>query len=162
MRKMSFIVSSRLLSRLALVAVALTLFTSCHPEEESQPKLDISGTWELASITDTRAVAIGDEQVEVYVVFKTDEPAVTRAKKPVEVVPTTGTFRLYQKLGAGRFRTFNGTWSLTDATLTGVYDGGRPWGAEYQVSVDDTNKRLTLAAPTETCVYTSATLPAGL
>lgn len=144
--------------------VALTL-TSCREQETPPQPMNIDGTWELISVTDTRAVAIGDEQVEVYVVFQADEPVVTGtrgSKKPVGPVVSTGVFTLYQKLGAGKYRSFDGKWTLTDSTLSGTYSDGKPWGATYEVALEDDGSRLSLAAPTETCVYTKSKLPAGI
>lgn len=144
--------------------VALTL-TSCREQETPPQPMNIDGTWELISVTDTRAVAIGDEQVEVYVVFQADEPVVTgtrSSKEPVGPVVSTGVFTLYQKLGAGKYRSFDGKWTLTDSTLSGTYSDGKPWGATYEVALEDDGSRLSLAAPTETCVYTKSKLPAGI
>lgn len=144
--------------------VALTL-TSCRDDDTTPEPMNIDGTWELISITDTRAVAIGDEQVEVYVVFQADEPVVTGtrgSKEPVGPVVSTGVFTLYQKLGAGKYRSFDGKWTLTDSTLSGTYSDGKPWGATYEVALEDDGSRLWLAAPTETCVYTKSKLPAGI
>ena len=150
-----------------IAILSLLTLVSCNhngnnPEEEQQSKMAsaLVGTWNLITITDTRSVSIGSEEVDVYVVFEADAPAATKADlTPKE---STGTFTLYQMLGTGRFRTFRGTWSLMGALLTGVYSNGTPWGAEYAVTLDDNDTRLTLAAPTETCVYTRATLPSGL
>lgn len=145
--------------------VALTL-TSCREQETPPQPMNIDGTWELISVTDTRAVAIGDEQVEVYVVFQADEPVVTGTRGSKEQVHqpvvSTGVFTLYQKLGAGKYRSFDGKWTLTDSTLSGTYSDGKPWGATYEVALEDDGSRLSLAAPTETCVYTKSKLPAGI
>lgn len=145
--------------------VALTL-TSCREQETPPQPMNIDGTWELISVTDTRAVAIGDEQVEVYVVFQADEPVVTGTRGSKEQVHqpvvSTGVFTLYQKLGAGKYRSFDGKWTLTDSTLSGTYSDGKPWGATYEVALEDDGSRLWLAAPTETCVYTKSKLPADI
>lgn len=143
-------------------------FAGCKPHEPAEDPTAkmataLAGTWNLINITETRAVTIGSEAVDVYVVFETDTPAATRAAKDQSPTSYTGTFKLYQMLGTGRFRTFRGTWTLTSTLLTGVYSNGTPWGAQYEVTLDDDNTRLSLAAPTETCIYTRINaLPAGL
>ena len=155
-------------NRLLILVVALLALVSCkhntiNPEEEQQKKMAAAlvGTWNLINITDTRSVTIGNEEVDVYVIFEADQPAATKAEVSAPMA-FTGTFMLYQMLGTGRFRTFRGTWTLTGTLLTGVYSNGTPWGAEYEVTLDDNDTRLTLAAPTEKCIYTRTTLPSGL
>jgi|GEM_PF-746900 len=127
-----------------------------EPAEDPTAKMAaaLAGTWNLISITETRSVTIGSEAVDVYVVFETDAPAATRADKDQSPSSSTGTFTLHQMLGTGRFRTFRGTWTLTSTLLTGTYSNGTPWGAQYEVTFDDADSRLTLTAPTETCIYT--------
>jgi len=155
-------------TRYFLLAICVLAFVSCksnEPEESASSKLAkaMAGTWNLISMTDTRAVSIGNEQVEVYVVFQVDETTTSTATKAATTASDpTGTFSLYQMLGTGRFRSYKGSWTLSGTTLTGVYSNGTPWGATYEVTLDDENTRLTLAAPTETCVYTRTTLPAEL
>ena len=149
-----------------MTIVVLAMVSCNHNENNKETEQDrtaaaLVGTWNLISIVDTRSVSIGNEEVDVYVVFQADEPAATKAEVQPEA-PSTGTFVLYQMLGTGRYRTFRGTWSLTDKLLSGIYAGGTPWGADYEVTLDDDNTRLTLAAGTESCVYTRATLPSGL
>lgn len=155
-------------NRLFILAVALLALVSCkhnttNPEEEQQKKMAAAlvGTWNLINIADTRSVTIGSEEVDVYVVFDADIPAATKAEVSTPAA-SAGTFILYQMLGTGRYRTFRGTWTLAGTHLTGVYSNGTPWGAEYEVTLDDNDTRLTLAAPKETCVYTRTTLPSGL
>lgn len=149
-----------ILLTLTLTLTTLFTLTSCG-EKIVDNRLDISGTWELISLTDTRSVTIGDEVVEVYITFTRDVADATRGGKVV-LTESAGTFTLYQMLGTGQFRSFTGTWNLDDTTLTGVYADGTQWGATYVVSLDDENTRLTLAAPKETCVYAKSTLPASV
>ena len=155
-------------NRLFILVVALLALVSCNhngkvPEEDPQDKIAAAlvGTWNLINITDTRSVTIGSEEVDVYIIFDADMPAATKAEISTPAA-STGTFILYQMLGTGRYRTFRGTWTLTGTLLTGAYSNGTPWGAEYEVTLDDNDTRLTLAAPTEKCVYTRTTLPSDL
>ena len=156
-------------NRFFILTLALLTLVSCkhngNPTEEenttNKTAAALVGTWNLINVTDTRSVTIGEEEVDVYIVFAADEVTATKAAAGEPSV-ATGTFTLYQMLGTGRYRTFRGTWTLTDDLMTGVYSNGTPWGAEYVVTLDDAETRLTMAAPTETCVYTRATLPAEL
>lgn len=144
----------------AFLLSALLTLTSCG-EKVVDNRLDISGTWELINLTETRSVSLGSENVEVYITFTADVADATRAGK-VTLTESAGTFSLYQMLGTGQFRTFEGKWNLDGTSLTGTYADGTKWGADYEVSLDDNNTRLTLSAPLETCVYTKTTLPADL
>lgn len=100
---------------LFLVAAAL-LIMGC--KKDSSATLDITGTWELMDIK-TKAIQIGEETIEVVMTFNADN-----------------TFALEQKLGAGRFRSYSGTWQLTDTKLSGKYSDGKAWGAAYEVSLE--------------------------
>jgi hypothetical protein len=64
----------------------------------------------------TKAIQIGEETIEVVMTFNADN-----------------TFSLEQKLGAGRFQSYSGTWQLTDTKLSGKYSDGKAWGAAYEV-----------------------------
>lgn len=148
---------------MALMLCALLTFTSCHEPELPQP-INIDGNWGLNSITDTRSAVIGEQTIDVYIHFESDAPInVTRGSK-VEPGPlvTQGVFTLWQKLGEGAFRSFKGSWTLTDNMLTGKYSDGTHWGASYEITIDDGGTRMTMVAPTETLVYDRTALPAGL
>ena len=95
--------------------------------EDLTPAVDVTGSWELSSVT-TRAT-VGSEQVSVYLVFD-----------------ASGTFEIYQKIGAGRYTRFNGKYSLNkeEKLLSGTYADGTAWGP-YEAALDGTT--LTLAKP---------------
>ena len=97
--------------------------------------IDITGTWELTGIEITKAAQLGDQTIEVIITFNADK-----------------TFALSQILGDGRAQEFNGTWALTESTLTGKYANGKSWGSSYQVSVE--NAVLTMIPETEAEIYT--------
>lgn len=121
----------RILFALALVA----LFGACKPHQPETPKIDVTGTWELESIT--TKVAIGGEQVSVYIDFESE-----------------GAFTLYQKIGAGRYTRFDGTWTIDQeaATLSGVYSGGDSWGP-YSCTCSESTLVLTTASGGESDTY---------
>lgn len=107
---------------LFLVAAAL-LMMGC--KKDSSATLDITGTWELVDMK-TKAIQIGEETIEVVMTFNADN-----------------TFSLEQKLGAGRFQSYSGTWLLTDTKLSGKYSDGKAWGAAYQVALDGSTLTMT-------------------
>lgn len=125
------------------VMTAMLLATSCG-EKEKKP-LDITGEWALQSIA-TKAVQIGSVKVDVYISFAQD-----------------GSFELYQKVGEGRYRRFDGNWSLLEDQLSGTYSDGKAWGSTYTVSMDaDRLIMLSSSATPEESVYTKATIPSDV
>lgn len=130
--------------RMILMLIISLVMVSC---KEEQPKvLDITGQWELADIVDTKSVQIGSETVEIYIDFKADN-----------------TFELWQKLGEGRHRKHEGTWTLTESVLTGKYSDGKAWGASYEVSREEGT--LTMSeqkAGLQTYIYNTCTIPDSL
>lgn len=122
---------------------AILLISSCG-EKEKKP-LDITGEWALQSIS-TKSVQIGSVKVDVYVSFTTD-----------------GGFELYQKVGDGRYRKFNGNWSLIEDQLSGSYSDGKPWGSTYTVSMDaDKLIMLSSSSTPEESVYTKTSIPSDV
>ena len=130
--------------RMILMLIISLVMVSC---KEEQPKvLDITGQWELADIVDTKSVQIGSETVEIYIDFKADN-----------------TFELWQKLGEGRHRKHEGTWTLTESVLTGKYSDGKAWGASYEVSIEDGTLVMSeQKAGMQTYIYHSCTIPSSL
>ena len=130
--------------RMILMLIISLVMVSC---KEEQPKvLDITGQWELADIVDTKSVQIGSETVEIYIDFKADN-----------------TFALWQKLGEGRHRKHEGTWTLTESVLTGKYSYGKAWGASYEVSIEDGTLVMSeQKAGMQTYIYHSCTIPSSL
>lgn len=72
---------------------------------------------------------------------------------------------LYQKIGEGAYRIYNGTYTLTTGTtadgvsgyiLSGEYNDGTPWGADYLVE-SSSNDVMTLTAGGVTETYTRVT-----
>ena len=68
------------------------------------------------------------------------------------------TFVLYQQIGEGAFRVYNGIYVLSAGTgegaryvLSGEYNDGTPWGTTYELRSEDKNAfTLTAAEITET------------
>lgn len=114
----------RFLTLLACVA----LFSACHGNdpEPTVPQLDVTGIWELSSVS-TKA-SVGSVTVSVYIDFAADN-----------------SFTLYQKIGEGRYTKFTGSYNLDKdaAQLSGSYAGGSAWGP-YSASRE--GNTLTLAS----------------
>ena len=123
-----------ILRKLALAAVCMLAVLSCGKNDPKEDKkgLSVDGIWELSSVQ-TKAAQVGGTSVEVYLEF------------------ATGNFTLYQKIGAGRYTQFTGTYKVgEDNSLSGSYSGGDAWGP-YEASVEGTT--LTLSKGSETDTY---------
>ena len=115
---------------------------SCRKAND-EASLDIAGEWQLTDMTLTKAVQIGDQKVDIYMAFASDN-----------------TFDLWQFLGAGRYQHFSGTWELSGDCLTGKYSDGSLWGNIYKVSIVD--NILTMEATqnsSDIYKYTRTTIP---
>lgn len=142
MKRILFIERASLWSGMLCLTLALCLMTSCHEREEEEV-LDITGSWTLVDLYEvgTRAVSIGSYDIDVTLVL-------TAGTTLME-----GTFDLSQTVGEGRARTFTGTWTLVETTLSGNYSDGTPWGSSYEVSLSDDKSQLTLTSKGEVYVY---------
>ena len=114
-----------------ILSAALCLLTSCEKELTLADKL--VGDWHCTA-TSTDA--------EIYVTFTAEK-----------------TFTLWQQIGEGAFRVYNGTYEFTpqeggefQALLTGEYNDGTPWGANYEVTLLD-GEVMTLRAEGITETY---------
>ena len=118
-----------------VAAAVLFAFAGCN---KSSVSVDITGEWELSGVEfpETRSVTIGSEVVSVYIEFASG-----------------GTFVIYQMLGAGRYESYEGTWTLAGDVLSGKYSDNTSWATDYQVSVEDDVLTMTVW-PDETDVYT--------
>ena len=107
-----------------ILAAALCMLTSCKKEMTLAEKL--VGDWNC------HATSV---DAEIYVTFTSE-----------------GTFALYQQIGEGAFRLYNGTYTLTGSVLSGQYNDGASWGTSYEVSATGTDT-LTLTAEGVTETY---------
>ena len=135
------------MKRLYMIAALalLCLVTAGCPSKPIEEILDVTGEWQLSQIT-TKAT-IGGQTVDVYIGFKEE-----------------GSFEMYQMLGTGRYRKFEGTWSLVDKVLSGSYTGGGTWASSYNVEMDESRTTLTLTSTdgSETDVYRKQAIPADV
>lgn len=64
------------------------------------------------------------------------------------------TFELYQKVGEGRYRKYEGTYAVAGALVSGKYSDGVAWGSDYEASFDGDNLVLTAKnGSAEVCTY---------
>ena len=113
-------------------------FVGCGKENDT-PKVDnatkVVGEWHCAP---------EGYDVDVYVEFA-----------------ATGEFDEYQRLGEGRYRHYEGTWSVEKDVLSGVYADGTEWGSSYTLSFDGDTMTLTANNESaETIIYTKTAIPA--
>lgn len=112
---------------------------------DSKKGLDITGQWELIDI-ETKAVQIGEAEIEVYIEFKKDN-----------------SFNLWQMIGAGRFEKMTGTWILNQNVLSGKYSDGKAWGANYEVGIESGNLVMTeTKQDIQTYIYRKCTIPSDI
>lgn len=109
-------------------------FVSCGGDSgEEGPVVSeaIVAEWHLISVSGISSVP------QVYVNFAKDM-----------------SFELYQKIGEGRYRKFEGTYSVAGSTVSGKYSDGEKWGSDYAASFE--GERLVLTAQNgseEVCTY---------
>lgn len=123
-----------LYTMLLLVAVVATGCKKEKPVENLTAKL--YGEWHC------EAEAFS---AEVYVAFNED-----------------GSFDLYQLVGEGRYRYYDGTWGVRNDTLFGIYSDESPWGSDYRIGIVDA-ETMTLTAlngSEEMMTYRRTTIPA--
>ncbi len=126
-----------MMKKILFVLASLAVLAGCHRNEpeDLKPAVDVTGSWELSSVT-TRAM-VGGEQVSVYLVFS-----------------ASGSFDIYQKIGAGRYTHFSGNYTLNkeEKLLLGDYADGTKWGP-YEVSLEGTTLSLNLPGGKEVDSY---------
>lgn len=118
--------------------IAALVLVSCGEKggnKQLSPSEQLCGEWHSTSLA---------VQADIYICFLEN-----------------GTFEMYQKIGAGTYRQYNGTWHLEDDILTGKYNDGEEWAAAYTVVIG--NETLTLTSKNdaaETSKYSLCTIPA--
>lgn len=118
-----------------LSAMMLFLAGCGKDNEKNKESFSIEGSWELTSMQ-TKSVTIGNQTVDVYLTF------------------SSGNFIIYQRLGAGHFASYTGTYSFTGGILSGKYSDGRSLGSTYTVEGDGDRMILSTSGGAESDVYT--------
>ena len=113
------------------ISVVFASFSCGNPDEGPVVSDKIVAEWHLVSVTGLSSVP------EVYVDFAQNL-----------------TFELYQKVGEGRYRKYEGTYAVDGSLLSGKYSDGETWGSDYNVSFDGENLVLTARnGSQEVCTY---------
>ncbi len=119
--------------------LAVAALASCQKEADTSSIVD--GEWH------TTVMTLGGESLaDVYIQF------------------AGGLFTLYQKTGEmQRYYIYEGTFTLNQDVLSGVYSDGAPWGASYKVSVaGDVLTMVAQNASKETSVYNRTAIPSEI
>ena len=124
--------------RILLIISAAFLAASCGSKEEG-PNVseNIVAEWHLTSVSGMSTVP------QVYINFAQDL-----------------SFQLYQKIGDGRYRRYDGTYTVASTLLSGKYADGQAWGSNYTVSFEGDVLVLTADnGSAEVCKYEKKALP---
>lgn len=64
-------------------------------------------------------------------------------------------FELYQQVGEGRYRKYDGTYTVTGSLVSGKYSDGEKWGSDYEASFDESDNLVLTAqnGSAEVCTY---------
>ena len=126
---------------LYILTTAIFMLTSCEKPKSVAEQL--AGDWHCSSS------AI---DAEIYATFNADK-----------------TFVLYQQIGEGAFRVYNGTFEISEGNgaegtatqhiLTGTYNDGKSWGAEYAFAITEDVMTMTAGGITETYERVSGGIP---
>ena len=95
--------------RIMIIAALFCAAVSCKKAPETSTA--IVAEWHLVEMTGASALP------EVYIDFKADY-----------------SFEIYQKVGEGRFRRYDGTYAVAEDIVTGEYSDGEDWGCSYTAS----------------------------
>ncbi|MGN1233209.1 MAG: S8 family serine peptidase [Candidatus Cryptobacteroides sp.] len=119
--------------KIIFALILATAVSACNKEEQENDP--VAGSWHLMTVTN---IDISD--IDVYLSFE------------------QGNFTLYQKVGEGRYRKYDGTYFVEGNTLRGSYSGGEKFGSDYRVQRD--KDRLTLTSDSgESSIYTLSQIP---
>ena len=118
--------------RLILALSVLAAAVSCG-EKDKGPAVSekIVAEWHLVGVSGMTSVP------QVYVDFAQDM-----------------SFELYQKVGEGRYRKYEGTYTVAGSVVSGQYSDGEKWGSDYKASFEGDNMVLTAQnGSEEACTY---------
>lgn len=119
--------------KLLMVLSVVLGSVSCGGSGDEGPQVSekIVAEWHLVSMSGVSSVP------QVYVNFAQDM-----------------SFELYQKVGEGRYRRYDGTYTVTGSVVSGSYSDKKKWGSDYDASFD--GEKLVLTAKNgsaEVCTY---------
>lgn len=119
-----------------LFVLSIALFASaCGGSKENGPEVstEIVAEWHLTDVSGLSTSAVPD----VYIEFGPEM-----------------WFELYQKVGDGRYRKYEGFYTVSGSVVSGQYSDGEKWGSDYKVSFDDGKLVMTAQnGSAEVCTY---------
>lgn len=119
-----------------LVAALICAAGSCKKAPDTTTA--IVAEWHLVEMTGVDPAGLP----QVYIDFKADF-----------------TFEMYQKVGEGRFRRYDGTYAVAETHVTGKYSDGEDWGSGYTAAFEEGHMTLTADNGSgEVCRYEKASL----
>lgn len=127
------------MKKILYILSALLILASCN-KDKGGDKTELTaenlyGDWRSTSLPITG---------EIYICFLEDS-----------------TFELYQQIGEGSHRLYQGTWALEGSLLTGKYNDGEDWAAAYNVAIADNVLTMTSNNDAaEVSVYEKSEVPA--
>lgn len=125
-----------------LFVLSIALFASaCGGSKENGPEVstEIIAEWHLTSVSGLSTSAVPD----VYIEFAPEM-----------------WFELYQKVGDGRYRKYEGFYTVSGSVVSGQYSDGEKWGSDYKVSFEDGKLVMTAQnGSAEVCTYEKKALP---
>ena len=129
-----------IMNTISKIILALSVFAaavSCNKIKGPVVAESIVAEWHLVSVSGMSSTP------EVYINFAQDL-----------------SFELYQKVGEGRFRMYQGTYAVTEFLVSGVYSDGEKWGSDYEASFDGDKLVMTAQnGSAEVCTYEKKALP---
>lgn len=122
--------------KIMVIAALFCAAVSCKKAPETSTA--IVAEWHLVEVAGMETSAVP----QVYIDFKADY-----------------TFEMYQKLGEGRYRRYDGTYAVAEDMVTGKYSDGEKWGSGYTAAFDGDYMTLTADNGSgEVCKYEKASL----
>ncbi len=104
---------------------------------------DITGEWKLVSY---QGAAASEGDIDIYLSFD-----------------SSGNFELFQKMGAGHYSAYKGTYTVTVNTVSGLYSNATPWKCDYSAALGDNSLSLTSTVNSaDYSTFTRTQIPASV
>lgn len=115
-----------------MMAIVIAAITFCACEKEKDYRKDLTGCWELVSVSGNY-----EQDPQIYMEIQEE-----------------GSFTIYQRMDKNSsYVRYDGSWTLSGDKLSGRYSDGNPWAATYTVEISD--GMLTLTSGSEESLYKS-------
>ena len=127
----------------AAVLLALSSLAALSGCKKAPQNADITGEWKLVSY---QGAAASEGDIDIYLSFD-----------------SAGNFFLFQKMGAGHYSAYKGTYTVSVNTVSGVYSSGAIWKCDYTAALGDNSLSLTSTAnPADYSTFTRTPIPASV